>query len=70
LSLPGALIGIFSIWLARTRWAVNWATKPILRWSKQHPPLFYAAFFIASYIVATCFMDIRTVLQELFKIGH
>jgi undecaprenyl-diphosphatase len=66
----GALIGIFTIWLAHAGWTVKRAAEPLVRWSKRHPPSFYAAFFIASYIVATFFMDIRTILQELLKIGR
>lgn len=65
--IAGAVLGVALFYLARTKLVEQLLTCQILRWSSIHPPSFYTAFFIITYVIATRFTGIRYIVHAILS---
>jgi undecaprenyl-diphosphatase len=63
--LAGGPMGILTFYLSRSNFLNKKLTSPILGFSENRPALFYAAFFLISYGVATGFSESRSIIHLL-----
>jgi undecaprenyl-diphosphatase len=63
--LAGAFIGGASAYLLNVSRIRETIARPVLHWMEKHPALFYAAFFLFSYQIATLFDDLRALGNAL-----
>lgn len=63
----GAALGVFAVYVAQNR-AVLAGGRWLLRWETRAAPWFYMAAFLASYLVATMFDDVRMMGKGAAKV--
>jgi undecaprenyl-diphosphatase len=61
--LAAAMIGAGCAALLSNKAARKIVAEPILRWGERHPALFYAAFYLLTFEIATLFWDVRVALS-------
>lgn len=66
--VAGGLMAIATIFAAKSRYVERALTQPIINASAAWPPIFYAAFFVLSYGVATGFSEARDLLHLLKRL--
>ena len=64
--LAGTGIGVAFVWLFQWRVLREPLAARLLGWEERRPASFYALMFLASYFLATLFVDITDLASELF----